>query len=64
MRIQKMKKAELEGMVFEKVNDNDMNIFIDIKNKDGSTETYKVNYIKSLRLPLILKNSKFGVCSA
>ncbi|MBC3759377.1 hypothetical protein H7U19_13240 [Hyunsoonleella sp. SJ7] len=59
-----MKNAELGGMVFEKVNDNEMYAFMDIKNKYGSTETYKVNYIKPLGLPLILKNCKFGVCSA
>ena len=39
-------KVEFEGMVFEKVSDNEMNVFVDIKKKDGSTETFKFNYTK------------------
>lgn len=39
-------KVEFEGMIFEKVNDNEMNIFVDIHKKDGSVETVKFNYKK------------------
>ena len=39
-------RVEFEGMVFEKVNNNEMNVFVEIKKKDGSTETMKFNYTK------------------
>lgn len=39
-------KAVFEGMTFEKVNDNEMNVYVDIHQKDGSIETAKFNYKK------------------
>lgn len=35
-----------EGMVFEKVNNNEMNIYVDIHQEDGTIETVKFNYTK------------------
>ncbi len=35
-----------EGMIFEKVNDHEMNIYVDLHEEDGSTETIKFNYTK------------------
>jgi hypothetical protein len=35
-----------EGMSFEKVSENEMNVYVDIKQKDGSIETVKFNYKK------------------
>ncbi|SDS65742.1 Carbohydrate family 9 binding domain-like [Formosa sp. Hel1_31_208] len=35
-----------EGMSFEKVNDNEMNVYVDIKNDDGDIEIVKFNYHK------------------
>jgi len=39
-------KAVFEGMTFEKVNDNEMNVYVDIHQKDGAIETVKFNYTK------------------
>ncbi|TGV02666.1 DUF6265 family protein [Flavivirga rizhaonensis] len=39
-------KVIFEGMSFEKVNDNEMNVYVDIKQKNGSIETVKFNYTK------------------
>ncbi|GAA4239073.1 hypothetical protein GCM10022291_31990 [Postechiella marina] len=39
-------KVEFEGMIFEKVNDNEMNIYVDIHKKNDSVETIKFNYKK------------------
>lgn len=39
-------KAIFEGMTFEKVSDNEMNVYVDIHQKDGSIETVKFNYTK------------------
>jgi len=33
-----------EGMSFEKVSDNEMNVFVDIKNDDGEVELIQFNY--------------------
>jgi hypothetical protein len=33
-------------MSFEKVSENEMNVYVDIKQKDGSIETVKFNYKK------------------
>ncbi|MFI1771600.1 DUF6265 family protein [Thalassobellus citreus] len=35
-----------EGMVFEKVNENEMNVYVDIHQEDGTIETVKFNYTK------------------
>ncbi|MFI1745511.1 DUF6265 family protein [Thalassobellus sediminis] len=35
-----------EGMVFEKVNENEMNIYVDLHQEDGTVETVKFNYKK------------------
>lgn len=40
------KKVVFEGMTFEKVSDNEMNVFVDIK-ENGKVETVKFNYKKS-----------------
>jgi len=39
-------KVVFEGMTFEKVSDNEMNIYVDIKNDDGNVEVVKFNYKK------------------
>jgi len=41
-------KAIFEGMTFEKVSDNEMNVYVDIHQKDGSIEVLKFNYKKSI----------------
>lgn len=37
-------KATFKGMVFEKLNDKEMNVYVDIHNDDGSIENIKFNY--------------------
>ena len=39
-------KVIFEGMIFEKVNENEMNVYVDIHQKDGTIETVKFNYKK------------------
>ena len=39
-------KVVFEGMVFEKVNTNEMNVYVDIKQENGIIETVKFNYKK------------------
>ncbi|MCC1485001.1 DUF6265 family protein [Winogradskyella immobilis] len=39
-------KVVFEGMIFEKVSANEMNIYVDIKDKDGKIEIVKFNYKK------------------
>ncbi|KAA5823476.1 hypothetical protein FPF71_12275 [Algibacter amylolyticus] len=39
-------KVVFDGMTFEKVNTNEMNVYVDIHQKDGSIETVKFNYTK------------------
>ena len=39
-------KAIFEGMTFESINDNEMNVYVDIKQEDGNIETVKFNYKK------------------
>ncbi len=39
-------KVVFDGMTFEKVSDNEMNVYADIHQKDGSIETVKFNYTK------------------
>ncbi|GAA3614357.1 DUF6265 family protein [Flavivirga amylovorans] len=39
-------KVTFEGMSFEKVNENEMNVYVDIEQKNGSIETVKFNYTK------------------
>lgn len=39
-------KVVFEGMTFEKVSSNEMNVYVDIKNENGSLETVKFNYKK------------------
>ena len=39
-------KVIFEGMIFEKINTNEMNIYVDIKQEDGKMETVKFNYKK------------------
>ncbi len=39
-------KVVFEGMTFEKLSANEMNIYVDIKQDDGSIETVKFNYRK------------------
>jgi hypothetical protein len=33
-------------MTFEKVSSNEMNVYVDIKNENGTVETVKFNYKK------------------
>jgi hypothetical protein len=40
------KKVIFEGMTFEKISDKEMNVYVVMHNKDGSTETLKFNYTK------------------
>ena len=39
-------KIIFEGMTFEKVNGNEMNVYVDMKQKDGTVEVLKFNYTK------------------
>lgn len=39
-------KVVFEGMTFEKISENEMNVYVDIHQKDGSIETVKFNYTK------------------
>lgn len=39
-------KVVFEGMTFEKINANEMNIYVDLHQKDGSINTVKFNYTK------------------
>ena len=39
-------KVVFEGMTFEKVGDNEMNVYVDMHNDDGSVKTLKFNYKK------------------
>ncbi len=39
-------KVVFDGMTFEKLSDNEMNIYVDIKQENGSVETVKFNYKK------------------
>ena len=39
-------KVVFEGMTFEKISDNEMNVYVDIENENGTIETVKFNYKK------------------
>lgn len=39
-------KVVFEGMTFEKLSDNEMNVFVDIKNDEGEVQIVKFNYKK------------------
>lgn len=39
-------KVIFEGTIFEKVSEKEMNVYVDMHNKDGSKETLKFNYKK------------------
>lgn len=39
-------RVEFEGMTFEKVNENEMNVYVDLKSEDGKIDTMKFNYKK------------------
>ena len=39
-------KVVFEGMTFQKISNNEMNVYVDIQQKDGSTKTVKFNYTK------------------
>ena len=39
-------KVVFEGMTFERVNSNEMNVYVDMHQKDGSVKTVKFNYTK------------------
>ena len=39
-------KVVFEGMTFEKVSSNEINVYVDIENENGSVETLKFNYKK------------------
>lgn len=39
-------KVVFEGMTFEKINEKEMNVYVDMHKKDGSVETLKFNYTK------------------
>ncbi len=40
-------KVVFEGMSFEKISTNEMNVYVDMHQKDGSVETIKFNYKKN-----------------
>ncbi len=48
-------KVVFEGMTFEKASDNEMNIYVDIKNDDGKVEVVKFNYKKESKQAKTLK---------
>lgn len=39
-------KVIFEGMIFERIGDKEMNVYVDIHNEDGSIENVKFNYRK------------------
>jgi hypothetical protein len=39
-------KVTFDGMIFEKINDKEMNIYVDIHNKNGSVDQVKFSYTK------------------
>ncbi len=39
-------KVVFEGMIFEKIGDKQMNVYVDIKNDNGEIKTVKINYKK------------------
>ncbi len=39
-------KVVFEGMTFEKISDHEMNVYVDIKQDDGSIKNVKFNYTK------------------
>jgi Domain of unknown function (DUF6265) len=39
-------KAIFEGMTFEKISENEMNVYVNIKQEDGTVEDVKFNYTK------------------
>ncbi|AUP81692.1 DUF6265 family protein [Flavivirga eckloniae] len=39
-------KVVFDGMSFEKISDNEMNVYVDLHEKDGTTKTIKFNYKK------------------
>ena len=39
-------KAIFDGMTFEKISDNEMNVYVDIKQENGTVENVKFNYTK------------------
>ncbi|MEN3322724.1 hypothetical protein VP395_03230 [Mariniflexile soesokkakense] len=39
-------KVVFEGMVFEKINANEINIYVDTHKENGTIETVKFNYKK------------------
>ena len=39
-------RAVFEGMSFEKIGDNEMNVYVDIKDDEGKIEIVKFNYKK------------------
>jgi len=41
-------KVSFKGMVFEKISDTEMNVFVDIKDEEGEVENVKFNYKKQL----------------
>ncbi len=41
-------RVAFEGMAFEKVSAYEMNVYVDVKEKDGSIETIKFNYKKDI----------------
>lgn len=40
-------KVVFEGMTFEKISENQMNVFVDLKEDDGSVNTLKIAYQKN-----------------
>lgn len=44
-----IKKVVFEGMTFEKISDNEMDVYVDIKNEDGNVDIVKFNYKKELK---------------
>ncbi len=41
-----LNKVIFEGMTFEKIGENEMNVYVDIQQDDGKVETVKFNYTK------------------
>jgi len=48
-------KVVFEGMTFNKISDDEMNIYVDIKNDDGKVEVVKFNYKKESKQAKLLK---------
>lgn len=49
-------KVVFEGMTFEKISDNEMNVFVDVQNDEGEVQIVKFNYHKTTPNNKVIKS--------